>query len=328
MTTLGFNSRQEMVLSVLVQDVQKSSEIEGERLDALQVRSSIARRLGMNVAGLPQPDRHVEGVVEMMLDATQRFGSPLDANRIFAWHAALFPTGRSGMLKIAVGSWRNDDKGPMQVVSGPIGKEKVHYEAPSATRLDSEMRRFLVWFESSEIDPVLRAAIAHLWFITIHPLDDGNGRVGRAIMDMALSRADGTSQRFYSMSAQILAAKDSYYAVLERTQKGSLDVTDWIVWFLARLGAALQSAEGVLEIVRTRHRFWDAHFDADLNERQIKVIDLLLEGFHGKLRTEKYAKIAKCANRTALRDLTDLVEKGILMVESGTAGRNTSYVLG
>lgn len=326
MATLGFEVRQETVLQMLVQDVTKSSEIEGELLDALQVRSSIARKLGMEYGGLPVPTRAVDGVVEMMLDATQHYDRTLDAERIFGWHAALFPTGRSGFHKIVVGAWRDDAEGPMQVVSGPEGKQEVHFEAPAAERVPLEMDRFLDWFETQSMDPVLKAAIAHLWFVTIHPMDDGNGRIGRAIMDMALARADGTSQRFYSMSTQIHKDRPSYYNVLERTQKGSLDVTAWIVWFLERLDAALQSAEGVLQIVRRKQMFWDAHRDDTFNERQVKVINMLFEGFQGKLQTSKYAKLTKSSNDTALRDLTDLVQRGVLVREDA-GGRSTSYTL-
>jgi len=326
MAALGFKLQQETQLSVLVQDVVKSSEIEGEILDAEQVRSSIARRLGFEHAGLPTPARSVEGVVEMMLDATQRFEVPLDAERIWGWHAALFPTGRSGMFKIVVGAWRDDKEGPMQVVSGPIGKEKVHYEAPSADRLDFEMDQFLCWFEGKSIDPVLKAAIAHLWFVAIHPLDDGNGRIGRAIMDMALARADGTTQRFYSMSAQIFADRANYYKVLEINQGPSLDVTRWIEWFLARMDDALASAEGVLGLVRRKQTFWADFGARHLNERQLKVVDRLFEGFEGKLTNEKYAKLAKCSHVTAWRDLNELVEQGVLKLDD-SGGRSTSYSL-
>jgi Fic family protein len=326
MASVGFEVRKEAMLQVLVQDVTKSSEMEGERLDAQQVRSSIARRLGLEYAGLPVPTRDVEGVVEMMLDATQHFEKPLDEERIFNWHAALFPTGRSGIHKILVGAWRDDRDGPMQVVSGPMGKERVHFEAPSADRLPMEMARFLSWFENHSMDPVLMAAVSHLWFVTIHPMDDGNGRIGRAIMDMALARADRTSQRFYSMTAQIHQDKDSYYEILERTQKRSMDITPWIVWFLERMGAALGSAEGVLAIVRQKQAFWEAHRETGLNERQMKIINLLIEGFFGKLQTAKYAKIAKCSSDTALRDLIDLMRRGILVKED-QGGRSTSYVL-
>ena len=260
MAAIGFKVRAEAVLQVLVQDVVKSSEIEGEQLDAAQVRSSIARKLGMDYAGLPEPDRKTDGVVAMMLDATQRFDAPLNEERVFGWHAALFPTGYSGLIKIAVARWRDDSHGPMQVVSGPIGKEVVHYEAPAASRVPQEMRLLLEWFKSDQqLDPVLKAAIAHIWFVSVHPLDDGNGRIGRAIMDMALARGDGSSQRFYSMSAQICAERKSYYDVLERAQKRSMDVTEWMDWFLGRMDQALESAEVVLTIVREKQAFWDTH---------------------------------------------------------------------
>ena len=326
MAALGFKLQQETELSVLVQDVVKSSEIEGEKLDAEQVRSSIARRLGFEHAGVPTPTRSVEGVVEMMLDATQHYEASLGAERVWAWHAALFPTRRSGMYKIIVGAWRDDQDGPMQVVSGPMGKERVHYEAPAAHRLDLEMERFFRWFEGESMDPVLHAAIAHHWFVTIHPLDDGNGRIARAIMDMALARADGTTQRFYSMSAQIFADRASYYRVLETTQGMSMDVTPWIKWFLARMDEALASAEGVLSLVRTKQRFWAEFGSRHLNERQLKTIDRLFEGFQGKLTNEKYAKIAKCSHATAWRDLTELVEQGVLRLDD-SGGRSTSYSL-
>jgi Fic family protein len=326
MATLGFEVRQEAVLQVLVQDITKSSEIEGERLDAQQVRSSIARHLGLEYAGLPTPARDVDGVVEMMLDATQNYQNPLDEERILAWHSALFPYGRSGLYKIQVGAWRNDADGPMQVASGPIGKQTVHFEAPAAARLPFEMARFLRWFKEKRMDPVLKAAVAHLWFVTVHPLDDGNGRVGRAIMDMALARADGTSQRFYSMTAQIHQDRNSYYNILEQTQKRSLDITEWNTWFLDRIAAALDSAENVLLIVRRKQAFWDKHANDKLNDRQTKMLNLLMENFQGKLQTSKYAKIAKCSPDTALRDLTDLVTKHILIREEG-GGRSTSYIL-
>lgn len=325
MAALGFNARQETVLSALVSDVVKSSEMEGDLLNAGQVRSSIARRLGMGYAGLPTPDRHVEGVVEMMLDATQRFEETLTEGRIFGWHAALFPTGYSGLSKIKVGAWRDDAEGPMQVVSGPLGKETVHYEAPAAERLPFETSRFLRWFETERMDPVLKAAIAHLWFVTIHPLDDGNGRVGRAIMDLALARADGTGARPYSMSAQIYRAKTEYYEVLERTQKSlSLDATAWVAWFLGTMKHALDAAEDVLRVVNRKREFWERHAESGLNERQAKVVNLLLEGdFRGKLQTSKYAKLAKCSVPTAFRDLDELVQKGVLKTEG--AGRGTNY---
>ncbi len=323
MASLGFEVRQEAVLQVLVQDITKSSEIEGEYLDMQQVRSSIAQRLGMDFAGLPTPDRNVDSVVEMMLDATQRFQAPLDDERIFGWHAALFPTGRSRMTKITVGEYR---KGEMQIVSGPMGRERVHFEAPSPDRVPGEMTRFLDWFETCKIDPVLRAAISHIWFETIHPMDDGNGRIGRAIMDKALAQADGTNQRFYSMTAQIHADKLAYYAILERSQHGGLDATEWLFWFFAKLNLAIASAEGVLNLVRRKTAFWD-NFSEGINERQAKIINMLFAGFDGKLKTEGYAKIAKCSDATAQRDLSDLVTKGALIVDPATTGRGTAYIL-
>jgi Fic family protein len=326
MANLGFEVRREAVLQVLTQDVSRSSAIEGEHLDDQQVRSSLAQRLGLPHAGLPAPDRKVEGVVDMMLDATQRFEEALTAERLFGWHNALFPQGYSGLSKIRVAQWRDDSDGPMVVVSGPIGKEKVHFEAPSAERVPQEMERFLQWFERGpDMDPVLKAGIAHLWFVTIHPFDDGNGRIGRAVADMALARADGTEQRSYSITAQIHAERSSYYDQLEVAQRGGLDVTAWLAWFVERLEAALTSAEGVIEVVRRKQQFWDNHRESDLNARQTKVINRLFDGYRGKLQRAKYAKIARCSDDTALRDLMDLVDKGILRQEG--VGRGTHYVL-
>lgn len=324
MVALGFQASQEAMLSVIVQDVQKSSAIEGEHLDAVQIRSSVARRLGVPEAGVVHSERGVEGVVDMTLDATQKFDQPLDAERLYAWHAALFPAGRSGLRKITVGAWR---QAPMQVLGGVVlGREKVHYEAPAAENISSEMQSFLSWFENARVDPIVRAALAHLWFETIHPFDDGNGRIGRAIMDLALARADGTSQRFYSMSAQIQQSKNGYYEILEHTQKGSMDVTQWIQWFLARLSDALAEADTALAAVRRRQAFWHTFGDAGLNERQRKIVEMLLAGFHGKLRREKYAKITSTSDSTAFRDLTELVEKGVLRIGEG-GGRSTHYEL-
>lgn len=326
MANLGFEIRQETVLQVLTKDVTTSSEIEGEHLDDRQVRSSLVRRMELPHAGLPTPDQKVEGVVEMMLDATQQYAAPLTRERLCGWHNALFPRGYSGLYKINVADWRDDAHGPMVVKSGPIGKEKVHFEAPSADRVPMEMAGFLDWFEKEPpMDSVLKAGIAHLWFVTIHPFDDGNGRIGRAIMDMALARADGTQQRFYSMTAQILADKDRYYDRLEAAQKGTMDVTGWLVWFVGRLEAALAAAEGVIEIVQRKQGFWDEHRDLGLNPRQSRIVNMLFEGFRGKLQRAKYAKIAKCSEDTALRDLADLVTKGILVQEG--IGRGTYYEL-
>jgi Fic family protein len=327
MEALGFTLRAEAVLHTLTEDVIKSSEIEGELLDKEQVRSSIARRLGMDIGGLVAADRNVEGVVEMMLDATQRYGAILSDERLFGWHSALFPTGRSGMSRITVGAWRTADAGPMQVVSGPIGRERVHYEAPAADALDHEMGAFLAWFEgNTEIDPVLKAGIAHLWFVTIHPFEDGNGRIARAIADLALARSEGSTQRFYSMSAQIRIERNIYYDQLEATQKGGLDVTEWLTWFLDCLDRAIDGAEGILASVLRKARFWDAHADTALNDRQRAIINRLLNGFEGKLTTSKWAKIAKCSQDTALRDIDQLVQRGVL-AKDGAGGRSTNYLL-
>ena len=327
MEALGFDLRSEAVLATLTEDVLKSSEIEGEILDKEQVRSSIARRLGMDVGALAQVDRNVEGVVEMMLDATQKFSEPLTDERLFAWHAALFPTGRSGMTKIIVGAWRDDSGGPMQVVSGPIGRERVHYEAPKASRLKSEMKAFLRWFgQDTSHDPVFKAALAHLWFVTIHPFDDGNGRIARAIADMMLARSEQSPQRFYSMSAQIRQERNAYYDVLESTQKGNLEITVWLEWFLDCLDRSIEGAERTLAGVIQKARFWERAKDTSLSERQRKILNRLLDGFEGKLTSSKWAKLTKCSPDTALRDINDLIGKGILMREPG-GGRSTSYAL-
>jgi Fic family protein len=327
MEGLGFNLRQEAVLNTLTEDVLKSSEIEGEKLDAEQVRSSIARRLGMDIGALKPADRNVEGVVEMMLDATRKYDRPLEVERLFAWHAALFPTGRSGMTKIRTGAWRDDSTGPMQVVSGAIGKERVHYEAPPAARVDGEMRGFLAWFESKpEMDPVLKAALAHLWFVTIHPFEDGNGRIARAVADMALARSEESPQRFYSMSAQIRQERDAYYDILEQTQKGTLDITPWMDWFLGCLGRAIDGAQLTLGAVMAKARFWEKFGRIRMNDRQLLVLNRLLDGFEGKLTNSKYAKLTKCSPDTALRDMEALVERGVL-VRNPEGGRSTSYSL-
>jgi Fic family protein len=327
MEALGFPLRREAMLETLTQDVVKSSEIEGEVLDPAQVRSSLARRLGLDIGGLTPADRHVEGIVEMMLDATQNYDQPLTAERLFAWHAAMFPTGRSGMRRIAVGAWRDDKKGPMQVVSGPVGRERVHYQAPGAARLDAEMSAFFAWFNADTgADPVLAAAIAHLWFVTIHPFDDGNGRIARAIADMALARSEATSQRFYSMSAQIRQERNAYYAMLESTQKGDLDITRWLQWFLACLDRAFDGAESILANVLRKARFWEKHAGAAFNERQRDMLDRLLSGFDGSLTSSKWAKLQNCSQDTALRDIDDLIARGILRKDAG-GGRSTSYSL-
>ena len=327
MEGLGFQLRAEAVLHTLTEDVLKSSEIEGEKLDRDQVRSSIARRLGIDIGGLTPADRNVEGVVEMMLDATQNYDKPLTAQRLFDWHAALFPTGRSGMSKIRVGAWRDDKTGPMQVVSGAIGKESVHYEAPVADRLRDEMKKFLDWFEKdSSTDLVLKAGVAHLWFVTIHPFDDGNGRIARAIADMVLARSERSPQRFYSMSAQIRQERKAYYEILEATQKGDLDITVWLEWFLDCLGRAFDRAETILATVLNKARFWERFEKVEFNERQRNMVNRLLNGFEGKLTSSKWAKLAKCSQDTALRDIEDLIRKKVL-VKDAAGGRSTSYSL-
>jgi Fic family protein len=328
MERLGFGLRAEASLQTLTMDVLKSSEIEGELLDAAQVRSSIARRLGMDIGGLINADRHVEGVVDMMLDATQQNHLPLTDERLFGWHAALFPTGRSGMYKIITGTWRtNLPHHPMQVVSGPIGRETVHYEAPAAALLPDEMKAFLAWFNAETLlDPVLKAAIAHFWFVTIHPFDDGNGRIARAIADMQLGRADGTAHRFYSMSAQIRKERNEYYAVLEKTQRGDLDITAWLQWFLQCLGRAIDASEEVLSAVIKKAAFWKEHEKTIFNPRQVLLLNKLLDRFEGKLTSSKWAIIAKCSQDTALRDINDLLDKKVLMKEVG-GGRSTGYMV-
>ncbi len=327
MEGLGFALREEAVLNTLTEDVLKSSDIEGEILDKDQVRSSIARRMGMDIGALAPVDRYVEGVVEMMLDATQNYDLPLSAERLFAWHAALFPTGRSGLTKIVTGAWRDGSAGPMQVVFGPIGREKIHFEAPEAGRLDAEMSAFLDWFNGkSDMDPVIKSAIAHLWFITLHPFEDGNGRMARAIADMALARSERSSQRFYSMSAQIRAERTAYYDRLEATQKGHLDVTEWLVWFLACLDRALVGADTILASVMTKARFWETHAADALNPRQRMMLTRLLDGFDGKLTSSKWATIAKCSQDTAGRDIDDLIKRNIL-ARDASGGRSTSYSL-
>lgn len=327
MEALGFKLRQEAVLQTLTADVLKSSEIEGEVLDKEQVRSSIARRLGVDIGALKPADRHVEGVVEIMLDATRHYDQPLSDERLFTWHAALFPTGRSGMRKIRVGAWRDDSTGPMQVVSGPVGKEHIHFEAVPAARLGQEMSAFFDWFNRKpDVDEVLKAGLAHLWFVTIHPFDDGNGRIARAIADMILARSENSPQRFYSMSEQIRQERNAYYDILEQTQKGTMDVTPWMVWFLSCLGRAIDGAKGILAAVLAKARFWESVRGIALNERQTIILNLLLEGFEGKLTTSKYAKLAKCSQDTALRDILSLIERGIL-VRNPAGGRSTTYAV-
>lgn len=327
MISLGFDLQAEAVLQTITQDVLKTSEIEGEHLDVDQVRSSVARKLGMDIGGLIPSDRNVEGVVDMLLDATQHYERKLDEERLFGWHAALFPTGRSGMHKITVGSWRTPEAGPMQVVSGAMGRERVHFEAPHSEIVPEEMETFLDWFNNTvDIDPVLKAAIAHLWFVTIHPFDDGNGRIARAVTDLQLARSDESKQRFYSMSAQIQKERKQYYEILEQTQKGNLDITKWLLWFLSCLERALVQAEETLNSVLKKANFWNYLNTKSLNERQKLMMNKLLDGFDGKLNTSKWAKITKVSTDTALRDIQNLEEQGVLVKQLG-GGRSTSYEL-
>jgi Fic family protein len=324
MGALGFSIKEETILSTLTLDVLKSSEIEGEFLNNEQVRSSIARRLGLEYAGIVHVDKNVEGVVEMMLDATQRYDKPLDHERIFGWHAALFPTGWSGISRINTGIYRDDD---MQVVSGPMGKEKIHFQAPSAAVVKREMDVFLDWLnKKTAIDGVLKAAIAHFWFIIIHPFDDGNGRIARAISDMLLARSEESSQRFYSLSNQILTEKKRYYETLQKVQQSSGDITEWLDWFLNCLYRALENTDETLKWVLKKAEFWDKHKETQLNSRQRLLLNKLFDGFEGKLKSSKWAKIAKCSADTALRDIKDLIEKGILQQEE-SGGRSTNYKL-
>ena len=324
MSSLGFDFQEDALLTTLSQELVSSSEIEGELLDRQQVRSSIARRLGIETAGMVGASRYVEGVVEMLLDATQRYAEPLMDARLFGWHNVLFPTGMSGLYKIEVAKYRS---GEMQVVSGAMGKEKVHYEAPKPERLAEEMERFISWVNAeSEVDEVVKAAITHLWFVTIHPFDDGNGRIARALTDMMLARSERTSKRFYSMSAEIKLMRSEYYEVLERTQRGDGDITEWLLWFLRCFDAALDSTEENLSAVLARARYWEHFAKEEINERQRKIINLQFDGFFGKLTSSKWAKIAKCSSDTALNDIKDLLGKGML-VKNGEGGRSTNYSL-
>lgn len=327
LTDAGFNLRDQVSLLTLTEDVLKTSQIEGELLNVQSVRSSLARRLGVELGGLTPIDRNAEGVVEMVLDATTHANAPLTAKRLFGWHAALFPTGHSGMLRIAVARWRNDALGPMQVVSGPLGRQIVHYEAPPAACLPKEIKRFLTWANRENQEPaLLQAGLAHLWFLTLHPFEDGNGRIARALADLFLTRADGQTQRFYSLSGQIQRERSAYYEILERTQRGNLDVTEYLLWFLEVLGRALQSAQSTLDTVLFKARFWQRIAGTALNERQVQLINRLLDGFEGKLTSRKWATLTKCSADTALRDINHLIQLGILQ-KLPAGGRSTAYEL-
>ncbi|GJM06622.1 MAG: cell division protein Fic [marine bacterium B5-7] len=329
LSALGFDIQTEAVLKTLTTDIIKSNEIEGEYLDPDQVRSSLAKRLGIDDAGLPAASRHIDGIVEMMLDATQQCQQALTADRLFGWHHLLFPTGRSGMRQITIANWRTADAGPMQVVSGPIGREKVHYEAPSAKRLVEEMSAFLDWFNHEEgVDPIIKAGAAHFWFVTIHPFEDGNGRIARAIADLCLTRADGVPQRFYSMSASIECARKQYYEILEHTQGGGLNITAWLQWFLDCLLDAIEQADVTLEKVLAKAAIFERLSKHNINDRQRKMLNLLFGNFQGKLSTSKYAKIAKCSHDTALRDIQVLIDYSVLEKDPASgSGRGTRYVL-
>jgi len=327
MGALCFELQNEANLEILTSEILKSTEIEGEFLDREQVRSSIARRLGLDISGLVYSDRNVDGIVDLMLDATRNYDKELTRQRLFSWHSSLFPAGMSGMYKIITGNWRDDSTGPMQVVSGALGKEKVHFQAPPATQLEYEMRLFFDWFNLQQnVDLVLKAAIAHLWFVTLHPFEDGNGRISRALSDMLLARSDEQSFRFYSMSAQIRKERNSYYDILEKTQQGSLDITNWLQWFLNCLLHSIDSSEKLLEKVISKHEFWLQNSRITINDRQRKILNLLLDDFKGVLNTTKWAKIGKCSQDTALRDIQDLIEKGIL-AKTDQGGRSTNYIL-
>lgn len=324
---VGMALRAQASLAVLTEDVVKTSEIEGERLNVESVRSSIARRLGVDIGALAPVDRHVEGVVEMVLDATGHCHDPVSQQRLFGWHAALFPSGYSGLTPISIGRWRDDATGPMQVVSGPVGRQRVHFEAPPAVCLEAEISRFLAWLNGPSPQPALiKAGLGHLWFVTLHPFDDGNGRIARAIGDLLLARADGSPQRFYSLSAQIQRERKAYYDILEQTQKGTLDVTAWLSWFLATLHRAIDQAQQGLDAVLFKARFWQQWATAPLNPRQVKLLNRLLDGFDGKLTSGKWAAIAKCSADTALRDINELLTLGVLS-KLGAGGRSTSYEL-
>jgi Fic family protein len=327
MHDLGRDLRDQATLRVLTEDVLKTSEIEGEVLSPDSVRSSIARRLGVDIGALAPADRHVDGMVDMVLDAVQTHDTPLTAERLFGWHAAMFPAGFSGLTSIRVGRWRDDAQGPMQVVSGPVHRQKVHYEAPPAQQLDAEMAEFLRWFNTDpQEDPVIKAGLAHLWLVTIHPFDDGNGRIARAVGDMALARAEASAQRYFSLSAQIQRERKAYYDLLEATQKGTMDVTDWLEWFLGCLLRAVQGAEQTLSSVLLKARYWQHWASVPMNDRQIKLLNKLLDGFDGKLTSSKWAAIGKCSQDTALRDISDLLARGVLK-KSDASGRSTSYEL-
>ena len=324
MEALGFTIKEDTILSTLTLDVLKSSEIEDETLNYEQVRSSIARRLGIEYSGMVRTERDVDGLVEMMLDATQNYNEPLNEARLFGWYAALFPARWSGMHRINTGCY---PKAGIQIVSDPMGKEKINFLAPSPEQVKQEMDKFLDWFNGeTNIDAVLKAAIAHFRFIIIHPFDDGNGRIARAMSDLLLARSEESSQRFYSLSNQILIERKVYYETLQKVQHSSGDITKWLDWFLNCLNRALKSTEETMKKVLQKAGFWDIQKETVLNSRQRLMLNKLLDEFDGKLKTSKWAKIAKCSSDTALRDIKDLIDKGILKQEE-SGGRSTNYEL-
>lgn len=328
MESLGFDAREHAFMTTLTSEVVKSSEIEGEKLNPDEVRSSIARHLGLDISGLLPSDRHVDGIVEMLLDATRKFDKPLTENRLCHWHAALFPMALSGMMLVNPGFWRCDADGPMQVVSGHYGRERVHFRAPPAEVLPKEIRQFVNWFNGSQsqLDPILKAAIVHLWFVTLHPFDDGNGRISRALTDMALAKAENLSNRFYSMSTQIRKDRKQYYKILEQTQKGSLDISQWLLWFCDCLCKAIMAAENSLEIILNKSKFWEQNSGKQFNKRQIAMLNILFDGIKGKLTSSRWAKMMKCSQDTATRDINALIKAGIL-VKSNEGGRSSNYLL-
>lgn len=327
MQALGFEMQLQAELEAVALDAVKSSEIEGERLDVAQVRSSLAQRLGLPTAGLPPSSRQVDAVVELLLDASRNYQEAVTESRLCAWQAALFPNGFSGPYQVATGAYRTYAKGPMQVVSGAMGKARVHFEVPAAHRLPAEMGAFLAWLDApSSLDPVLKAGIAHLWFLTLHPFEDGNGRVARALTDLLLARADGQPQRFYSLSAQICLERQAYYRALAWAQKGGTDITDWLVWFLDCFGRSLEASTQMLEKVLQKHRYWQTWSAQSLHERQLKMLNKMLDGFEGHVNTAKWAKINQCSADTALRDINDLLQRGML-IKAAAGSRSTHYLL-
>lgn len=328
MKGLGFDLSEEARAEILANEAVKTSAVEGTILNLDSVRSSVARRLGLPSAGLPVPDRYADGIIEVLLDATDKYNLPLTMERLCGWQAALFPTGFSGLHRINVGKWRR--KEPMRVVSGPIGREKIHFEAPPYEKIEYEIKQFLKWWSKSngQIDGLIRAGIVHLYFVTIHPFEDGNGRIARALTDMAIAQDEKLEKRFYSLSTQIMVERNRYYDILESSQKGGLDITDWLVWFLQCTERAINNAEKIISKVLAKAEFWKKYAGVEINSRQQKAINTLLDagpgGFVGGLTTRKYVSITKTSRVTAYREITDLLNKGLIKQNKGK-GRNTNY---